>query len=203
MDRKTEAYNHIRESIMSNALAPDEPISELAFSKALNISRTPIREALRELESEGLVVSYPSRGCFVASFSPYDIEEVYELRVLLEVWALERSLYRITNDEASELEAQFNKGFEENDWDALHRADRALHGLIIEKAGSKRLLERIRRISARSQDRRVRSYKEHLELIACIKRTDIQKSREVLTKHLRSVSDDAVEAAKFHLNNRF
>lgn len=209
MNRKTEAYNYIREEILSNRLAPDAAISELAVSEKLRISRTPVREALRELESEGLTISYPSRGSFVASFSPYDVEEICELRILLESWALERSLNRITESELDELETSIRTGFQRKDWDLLHQADRGLHGLIVARAGSKRVqdftrilnsqIERVRRFSAKSEDRACRSYEEHLDILHCVRSRDLDKSKKSLEKHLRSVAGDAVEVTKTKL----
>ena len=108
VDKKTEAYNYIKEEILSNRLQPDEPILELAISEKLKMSRTPIREAMRELESEGLIVSYPSRGSFVTALSPYDVEEIGELRILLEGWALERSINRITEEELDEIKIKLD-----------------------------------------------------------------------------------------------
>ena len=60
MSRKEEAYTYLKEQILSGKLLPETPISELQVSKTLEISRTPIREAIRDLESEGLLVTYPS-----------------------------------------------------------------------------------------------------------------------------------------------
>lgn len=200
------AYNYIKEEILSNRLRPNEPILELAFSDCLKISRSPIREALRALESEGLVVSYPSRGSFVAALTPYDVEEIGELRILLECWALERSINRITEAELDELEHDFRTGFQTKDWDLLHQVDRKLHGLIIVKAGSKRVqefmrilnsqIERVRRSSAKRENRASRSYQEHLNIIASIRKRDLEVCRETLREHLRSVSEDAVEMCK-------
>lgn len=206
MDKKMMAYNYIREEILSNRLHPNAPILELAISDCLKISRSPIREALRALESEGLVVSYPSRGSFVAALTPYDVEEIGELRILLECWALERSISRITDEELDDLETSFHTGFQKKDWDLMHQVDRNLHGLIIVKAGSKRVqdfmhilnsqIERVRRSSAKRENRVCRSYQEHLDIIAGIRKRDLVACRATLTEHLRSVSEDAVEMCK-------
>lgn len=210
MARKDEAYHYLKDSILTNKLAPDEPISEMAISEALHMSRSPIREALRELEREGLIISYPSRGSFVTSLTPYDVEEIYQLRQLLENWALERSINRIALEELNVLEQKFNMAYQNQNWNLFHEADRDLHGLIVENAGSKRLLdfinilysqiERIRRISAMEVSRDRKSYEEHLEIIQCIRERDIVKGKQTLAEHLRSVSDSAMEVARFYKN---
>lgn len=206
MDRKEQAYIYLKNAILTDQLLPDEPIPELAVARELKMSRTPIREAMRKLESEGLVVSYPSRGSFVTSLSPYDVEEIYELRSLLEIWALERSIMRISDEELNTVEECFEKAGQESNWEMFHEADRALHGLIVGKAGSRRLfefinilysqIERIRCISAKNRDRIQKSYREHMEIIRRIRERDVQKSKVALSVHLRSVTDSAVEAAK-------
>jgi len=206
MAKKDEAYNYLLEKIILNQLAPNEPISEVAVSETLKISRTPVREALRELESMGLIASYASRGSFVVPITPYDIEEICELRILLEKWALEHSLMKISDNELSGLENCFRESFYNQNWEQVHKADRQLHGLIIERSGSKRIqvfinmlnlqIERVRRVSAANKNRRELSFQEHLEIIKGIQERDIQKSLAALEKHLRSVADSAIEVAK-------
>lgn len=206
MSRKEEAYCYLKNAIVSNQLKEEAPISELAISEELKMSRSPIREALRQLESEGLIVSYPSRGSFVASITPYDLEEIYELRILLEGWALTRGFNRISSRELDELANRFQKALHDTNWELQHEADRDLHRMIIERAGSKRLLdfinilnvqiERIRRISAQDIDRAAKSYKEHMEIIQYMKEKDLQASKDALERHLKSVAHSAIEVAK-------
>lgn len=206
MSRKEEAYTYLKEQILSGKLLPETPISELQVSKTLEISRTPIREAIRDLESEGLLVTYPSRGAFVASISPYDMEEIYELRILLETWALEKSIGRITDQELASMEEEFQTAHKADDWQTLHEADRDLHRLITERAGSRRLMafldtlnaqiERIRRISSKEPERSERSFEEHMEIIRCIRSRDLEKSKDALKRHLRSVADSAIATAR-------
>lgn len=209
MPRKDEAYEYLKNAILTNELPPDTPISELAVSQTLQMSRTPIREALRELESEGLIVSYPARGSFVASMTPYDVEEIYDLRMLLEQWAFERSICRINESDLVSIEKDFEKAHRDSNWELFHATDRALHNLIVERAGSKRLLEfvktlnsqieRVRRISARDQGRSQRSYEEHMQIIDSIRKRDVAGGKKILQHHLRSVADSAIEAARYQV----
>ena len=130
MSRSEEAYQYLKEAIMTNQLLPEQPIAELTVASELNMSRSPIREALRKLEVEGLIVTYPSRGSFVASLSSSEVEEISSLRVLLECWALERSINRIPDELLDELEADFRSTAEDEGWEGRHLADRKLHGAI-------------------------------------------------------------------------
>ncbi len=210
MARKEEAYNYLKEAIITNQLRPGEPISELSLSGQLNMRRSPIREALRMLEQEGLVVNYPVRGSFVAAMTPYDVEDVFQLRIMLELWALERSMTRFTPEDMDELERMFQDSEEEGSWEKRHEADRRFHAMIVEKAGSPRLLhfvkmlnlqsERIRRISAKNSMRMKRSYEEHMEILQHIRNQNLEAAKETLKKHLQAVANAAVEVASIDQN---
>lgn len=209
MRRNEEAYLYLQNAIISNQLSPGQAISELDIAAALQMSRSPIREALRRLETEGLVVSYPARGSFVTALSSGDVEEIYALRVLLEVWALERSINRIPDSVLDEIERLFQDTRQEEDWERRHLADRKLHGAIVEYAGSRRLIEfvdilnyqieRIRRLSAKDGKRNTSSYHEHKEILRFLRERDLPKAKDALTRHLRGVADSAIEAVKFDL----
>ena len=80
---KQQVYEILRDDICSGVYAPGQQIQETELSKKLEISRSPIREALRQLVSEGLAVEYPNRGVFVKTYTPKDIEDVFDLRILL------------------------------------------------------------------------------------------------------------------------
>ena len=206
MDKKSQAYEYLKHAIIVDEIPPGSPLVELELSESLQMSRTPIREAMRQLETEGLVTTYPARGSFVTVLTPDDMQEIYELRLALELWALERSIARITDEELDALQAAFEEGYRTGAWETLHNADRGLHDLITEKAWSRRLLmllsllntqaERIRYQSAQSLGRDDLSYREHLHIIQCIRERDLEKSRAALRTHLRSVANSAMDAAK-------
>lgn len=206
MARKEQAYEYIKNEIISGRFYPGCPVRENELSDTLKMSRSPIREALRELESEGVLVSYPSRGTFVSSLTPYDVEEIYELRSLLELWALEKGFLRITDEELNHAEELFVISNKELNWDGIHLADEFLHGLIIEKSGSKRLflfmnnlniqIERIRRASSKDIKRQDMSLREHMAIINNIRSRDLEASKEALKKHLWSVAQSAIEVAR-------
>lgn len=111
------------------------------------MSRSPVREALRDLESEGVVVSYPGRGTFVATITPYDVEEIYELRAMFEEYALRKAFNRITKEELDQAEANFTAPNEPFDWEQCHKADRSFHQLYIDKCGSRRLIQFLRTLN--------------------------------------------------------
>jgi DNA-binding GntR family transcriptional regulator len=206
MGRKEQAYEYIKNAILLNQLRPGTPVREMELAEELQMSRTPIREAMRDLEAEGLVVSYASRGTFVSTITPYDVEEIGELRALFEEWSLERGFWRITDQELDYLQNEFERAHARGDREAARRTDRLFHKLIVEKSGSKRMvmfmsrlntqIERIRLVSTQGFDGSQRSYDEHLEIIGCIRARDLEKSKAALKKHLRSVDTSAMEAAR-------
>lgn len=198
MSRKDDAYNYLSEQILSNRLPPGTPISEMDIAEKLNISRTPVREALRDLVSDGLVITYPSRGSFVSPLTPYDVEEICDLRLLLESWALERGIYSFTDEELDCLEEGFYTAFEET--------DRAFHRAIVEHSGSKRVadferilymqVERIRRINVSIDNRTDSSLKEQLKILNYIRQKNIRCAKAALTEHLCAVAANAIEISK-------
>ena len=109
MDKKSQAYEYLKHAIIVDEIPPGSPLVELELSESLQMSRTPIREAMRQLETEGLVTTYPARGSFVTVLTPDDVQEIYELRLALELWALERSIARITDEELDALQAAFEE----------------------------------------------------------------------------------------------
>lgn len=206
MSRKEDAYNYIKNEVVSGRLKPGMPIRENDISEALKMSRTPIREALRDLEAEGVVTIYASHGTFVSSLTAYDVEEIFELRSLLESWSLGRGIHRFTEQELDELEKVMKDADQSGEWSDIHAADLYLHNMIVEKSGSKRLatfmknlntqIERISVSSSTDPKRKKETYEEHMAIIGSIRSKDLKKSQALLKKHLKLVSEAAVEVAR-------
>ncbi len=205
-NRKEQVYDYLREAIMSNTLKPGKPLREMEIANEMQMSRTPVREAFRELEAEGLITNFPACGTIVSNITPSDVEEIYELRVLYEIWALGKSINRITEKELDAVEQDFINSKKHDDTDLWHKADRQLHRLIIEKSGNRRFIahvnqlnvqiERIRLLSAMDEKRRESSYTEHLKIIRLIRRRDLPKCTAALQQHLQEVADSAIEAVR-------
>lgn len=206
MSRMKEVYDYLLEAIVSNKIPPGTPIVESEIASELQMSRTPIREALKELEAEGLVSRYPSRGTVVSEITPYDVEEIFTLRITLEVLALQLAWEKIPVDELNKVEELFLKLNEHSSKEELHQADKSLHALIIDRAGNRRLkqilnqlnsqIERFRRVAAMEPSRMKRSKQEHLEIIQFIRNKDLHACQESLRKHLLNVKQSTLEAAK-------
>jgi DNA-binding GntR family transcriptional regulator len=143
------AYQIIRDDILSGQLAPGQRLREEELTRQTGVSRTPVREALRRLESDGYTVVEPNRGASVPIYSKRDVDEIYGLRALLEGHAARRAATRITPAQIGQLEqlikdmktaATYQKG--ESNIDAQMRRtklDRAFHEIILAAADNNRL----------------------------------------------------------------
>ena len=212
MSRKNQVYQYLLEAIVSNRIPSGTPIVEMDIAEELNISRTPIREAMKELEAEGLVCRYPAIGTVVTEITPHDVEEIFSLRILLEVFALQSSWDKISEAELDEIEAIFSKLELDSSKEAYQEGDKRLHSLIINKAGNWRLkkfldllnsqIERFRRIAAYSFSRPEQSKKEHLEIIHWLKNRDLPACEKALKRHLINVKISTLEVAKLYAVKR-
>lgn len=192
-----KVYDYIFDGIINNRLLPGSAISELEISKKLQTSRSPVREAMMVLESEGMVRRYPGRGCFVTEITVQDINEIFGLRVLLEAEALRRSFELITPQELDALERELTALTPEDSEDTYYETDRHLHELIINNCGNVRLMlilrtlngqiEQFRRVAAKQPQRLRASRQEHLAIVAALQARDLERSSQLLAEHICNV----------------
>ena len=100
---RTQVYNAIKENICDGRYEPGQRLNEVELARSLSVSRSPVREALRRLAADGLVVELPNRGVFVREFTPQDIQEIFDVRVLLESYCIQRSVQFMTTEHKQEL----------------------------------------------------------------------------------------------------
>lgn len=101
---KQEMYEDLRRAILEGQLQPGERLWEERLAEQYRLSRTPVREVLTRLEVEGLVEQAPHRGCSVRSFSPAELQDIYDMRVLLEGYAARRAALNLSDDQLAELD---------------------------------------------------------------------------------------------------
>jgi len=101
---KQEMYEDLRRAILEGQLQPGERLWEERLAEQYQLSRTPVREVLTRLEVEGLVEQAPHRGCFVRSFSPDELRDIYDMRVVLEGYAARRAALNLTEEQLSRLD---------------------------------------------------------------------------------------------------
>lgn len=201
MSRASEqAYATIRAHLLSGAVKAGEQLTEDQLSQITGVSRTPVREAVRRLESELLLVRSDTKRLFVADWSRDDIEEMFTLRQMLECHAAERAAKRLSREQIAELEAlnrELKAAVEETPPDVTRflDANRAFHEVIVEAADSPRLGQLLAKLieapvvlrTARtySQGDLRQSARDHDELVSAFAARDSDWARAVMGSHLR------------------
>jgi DNA-binding GntR family transcriptional regulator len=136
------ALDRLREDLLSGELRPGEQLVQETLAERYGVSRVPVREALKMLESEGQVDYHPHRGYFVAELSVEDLHEVYRLRALLEAEAIERAVPHLSDDDVTaiaDLLDEVDRAASVPDVVALTNANRRFHFAIFEASGMTRL----------------------------------------------------------------
>ena len=201
MSRASErAYSQIRNMILSGNLAPGTQLREEHLAEVCGVSRTPIRDALRRLETESFVRRNESQRSFVADWSIDDIDEAFQLRAMLEAHAAGRAATRISWDQLERLRT-CNKAIEAAisrpvpDIPAFLEHNRLFHTIIVDAARSERLAMMLAGVIEQpvvlrtalhydSENLR-RSQHEHEELLAAFGRRDSAWAEAVMTGHIR------------------
>ena len=194
------AYAAIRAHLLSGQVKAGEQLTEDQLAQITGVSRTPVREAVRRLEDELLLVRSDTKRLFVADWSRDDIEEMFTLRQMLECHAAERAARRMTRGQVAEMEAvnrELKAAIEQPapDVASFLDANRAFHDAIIEAAASPRLGQMLARlVEAPVVLRTARTYstedlrqsaRDHDELIAAFAARDPDWARAVMGSHLR------------------
>jgi DNA-binding GntR family transcriptional regulator len=187
----------LRDTITNGELPPGTRLVEQDVSQQLGISRGPLREALRLLETEGLVNSYPGRGSFVAELSEKDIVEIYSLRTILEEMAIRLASRKSSSEDLMELEKiledMFRAANEDNHVQVLN-LDLHFHHKIWEMADHARLEEFLREIAVQAKMYIAVQTSMYDDLP-----TGISDHKTILT-HLKAGNEDAaVETIRLHL----
>ena len=172
------------------------------LSNELKTSKTPVREALQQLEKEGFVENIPGKGAFVSRFSFQDIRELFEIREMLEIGAIRKAVARgdLNLAEAKAIRAKFVSSESSGNRTARNyfNAGDQIHTFIIDSLGNRQLIEYYGRLQEHivrmrlhffnqvDQERSERSFKEHLEIIDAMVAQDTVKAEEALRDHLRN-----------------
>lgn len=190
-------FHRIREDILAGKYKKNEELKEKTIGEELGVSRTPVREALRQLELEGLVTIIPNKGASVVGFSVEDIQDIYEIRSVLEGLCARRAAARITEEQIEEMEeilylTDFHgqKGHTEQ----MVELDSRFHELLYEACASKVMehalrdyhhyLERVRKVTLTSEKRSMESNEEHKQILEALKEHDSKKAEEYANRHI-------------------
>ena len=189
----------LREAIVSGVLKPGERLMEIQLAEELGVSRTPVRESIRKLELEGFVVMVPRRGTYVADLSIKDINEVYEIRTVLDVLAAGLAAERITEEELEELErllVQISEYVENNNFEKLIEMDSQFHDILYRASRNDRLVgiinnlreqfTRFRSISMQYPGRMKNTVEEHTRLVEAIAQRNPELAQQIAREHMEN-----------------
>ncbi len=189
----------IRKAIFNGTIGAGERLVESTLADQLGVSRAPVREALSALEREGIVTNIPRRGYFVIEFTDKHIEEIYSLRLILEIGALKRAMARITPEQVQRLQQIVNNlgdaARRKEDYRTVAEIDLSFHELICLVADHSRLYSAWNSIrlqtwlligmtSRTHQDRPEQPKELHQDILDAILANDVQRAEANLTEHI-------------------
>ena len=190
-------FNTLREAILKGELEPGERLMEIALANRLGVSRTPIREAIRKLELEGLVVMIPRRGAQVASITKKDLQDVLEVRSSLEVLATELACERIRPEQLAQLRGalqRFEQVLGSSDVSVIAGADVDFHDVIFMATGNARLVQILNNLREQMYRYRMeylkdfsshaRLLEEHRQLVEAIAAGDREGAAAIIKAHI-------------------
>ncbi len=190
-------FNKIREDILSGVYQENEELKENTIGIELGVSRTPVREALRQLELEGLVTIIPNKGAYVTGITSKDIHDIYIIRSYLEGLCAKWACENITEEQIEALDeilylSEFHTRRSHNE--QLVELDNKFHHLIYKASGSKILnhvlsdfhhyVERIRKITLSRSSRATKSNEEHALILDAIKKRDSELAESLAHDHI-------------------
>lgn len=202
-------FNTLRNAILKGELEPGEKLMEKKLSEKLGVSRTPIREAIRKLELEGLVVMTPRKSAEVASITEEDLTDVLEVRRVLESLAIDLACKNITNDIIAELEdnlVRFNVAVKKNDITEIATTDVEFHETIYKSTGNRRLIQILNNLREQMyryrleyiKDRQTRDNLviEHRRIIDALRERDKEKGKKAILNHIEKQETTILENIK-------
>jgi len=190
-------FNTLRQAILRGELKPGERLLEIHLANKLGVSRTPIREAIRKLELEGLVLMIPRKGAVVAEITEKSLRDVLEVRRALEELAVKLACEKIQADEIEELKAaakEFEKALGTGDVTVFAEADVKFHDIIYRTTDNQRLIQLLYNLREQMYRYRVEYLKreevhetllaEHQYIIEMIESRDEKHAVEAVCKHI-------------------
>lgn len=204
-------FNTLRQGILRGLLPPGVRLMEIQLATQLGVSRTPVREALRKLELEGLVVTVPRKGAVVAEITPKDLHDVLEVRCAMEALAVELACNAITKEELQKLKEvlnKFRKLVPKGDVNALAECDVEFHDIIIDSTNNKRLIQLLNNLREQMYRYRLEYLKdysthqtlilEHQTIVSCLENKDIEGAKKIICEHINQQYEDVIQNLKLH-----
>lgn len=203
----SKVFHMLQDDIINGVYKPGESLIESKLSSEMGVSRTPIREAIRKLELEGLVQCVPNKGVIVTGISPKDIADIYAIRAKVEGLAVKWAIENITQQEIEHLkevldleEFYTRKNLKDN----LFKIDSEFHEIIYKASRSRPLIlmltmfhhyiQRARNASLEMPGRADRALDEHKAIYAAIVDKDAQRAEKLITLHINNAKESLLKA---------
>ena len=199
-------FHKLREDILNGKYKENEELKEVAIGEELGVSRTPVREAFRQLELEGLIQIVPNKGAYVTGITAKDVKDIYMIRSMLEGLCARLACEHITKEQLEELEenvylAKFHA--DKGHLEQLAQLDNRFHEVLYEACDSKMLehqlkdfhqyVWRVRKKTLSSANRGPKSNEEHEGILEAIKAGDAGLAEQLANKHMINAYENMVK----------
>ena len=202
----SKVFQKLRDNILTGKYAEQEELRENTIGKELGVSRTPVREALRQLELEGLVTIIPNKGAYVSGITGEDVKDIYRMRSLLEGLCARWAAERITEEQLDRLDeiillAEFHSKRENAiNAEQITELDGQFHAVLYEACGSRILkhtltdfhkyVQNSRKLSIISGERARKSIREHKMILRAIRERDPDLAEQLANEHIIHVMEN-------------
>ncbi|MCH5249164.1 MAG: GntR family transcriptional regulator [Lachnospiraceae bacterium] len=205
-------FQKIRDDILSGKYKEHEELKEVAIGEELGVSRTPVREAFRQLELEGLIQIIPNKGAYVTGITAKDVKDIYMIRSLLEGLCARMATEKITKEQLEEMEeniylAQFHA--DKGHMDQMAELDNRFHDILYEACDSKMLehllkdfhqyVLRVRQKTLATNTRGRASNDEHKQIMEAIKAKDAARAEKLANSHMINAYNNMVENGLYEI----
>lgn len=199
-------FQKLRDDILNGKYKEHEELKEVAIGEELGVSRTPVREAFRQLELEGLIQIIPNKGAYVTGITEKDVKDIYMIRSLLEGLCAKWATEHISEEQLEELEenvylAQYHA--QKGHLEQLAELDNRFHDILYEACDSKmlehllkdfhRYVLRVRKKTLNKQSRGLASNSEHSQIMEAIKAKDSALAESLANKHIINAYDNLIK----------
>ena len=202
-------FNTLRRAIITGEFAPGERLMEISLANRLGVSRTPVREAIRKLELEGLVIMIPRKGAQVAKITEKSLRDVIEIRCVLEEFAASLACERITEggkEKLKEAHQQFVDAVQSRDILDIVEKDEKFHDAIFQATSNDKLITIINNLREQFYRYRMEYVRdieqhsvlvtEHENLLHAIFNHDSETAKQIMRTHLKNQQEGVIQAIK-------
>ena len=199
-------FHRLREDILSGKYSENDELKEVTIGEELGVSRTPVREAFRQLELEGLIQIIPNKGAYVTGITEKDVKDIYMIRSLLEGLCARWATENITEEQMEEMEenvylAKFHA--KKGHYEQLAALDNRFHEIMYEACNSKMLehqlkdfhdyVLRVRKKTLANVNRGMKSNEEHELIMEAIKEKDADRAEALANRHMINAYENMVQ----------